>query len=122
MVDENDSVMKQYYCRVCKDEHYIKLNKNICEGRENYPFPFIFLHGDLKNILTTIYIDKNMEIRGVDVQKLTDEDIFSKQQAISIAKNLMNEIERLSFENLLLKEEIETLKKNKNDSKIISYY
>ena len=112
---KHDFFIKQYYCRICNKEHTIKLRKNIAEGRERYPFSYIFLHGNLKNILTTLYIDIDAQIRGVDVQELTDDDIFSKDQVISITTKMINEIERLRRENIILLDEINVLKKRKND-------
>jgi len=55
------------------------LRKNISEGRERYPFSYIYLHGDFNDIFTTLYIDRDAQIRGVDVQELTDDDIFSNE-------------------------------------------
>ena len=115
MRENKDYFLKQYYCRICDKEHVIKLRRNITEGRERYPFSYIFLHGDLKNILTTLYIDKDAQIRGVDVQELTDDDIFSKEQVVSITKKMINEIERLRRENTILLDENNDLKRRKND-------
>ena len=115
MTGKKDFFLKHYYCRICDKEHAIQLRKNITQGHERYPFSYIFLHGDLKNILTTLYIDKDAQIRGVDVQELTDEDIFSKKQVVSITAKMMGEIERLRRENSILLDEINELKKGNND-------
>lgn len=112
MKKKKDHIFRKYYCRICNKEHVVKLRKNICEGHDRYPFHHIFLHGDLKNILTTLYIDKDLQIRGVDIQELIDDDIFSKEQMISITTKLMKEIERLRKENVKLLDEINKLKKN----------
>jgi hypothetical protein len=114
MKEKNDYFTRQYYCRICKKRHLVKLAKNILMGREKYPFSYIFLHGELKNILTTLYIDKEAQIRGVDVQELTDDDIFSKDQVITITRKLTDELESLRKENMLLYEKIKNLKKNQN--------
>ena len=50
-----------------------------------------------------------MEIRGVDVYELTNNEIFSKEQVLSITKILVEEIERLRKENNELIEEINEL-------------
>ena len=107
-------VIRQYYCSICNVIHEIKLDKEISKGHSQFPFPYIFLHGDLKNILTTLYIDKNFEIRGVDVHVLTKEDLFSKDQATMIISTLMDEIEMLRNENEKL---IKKLKKYKEKNK-----
>ncbi len=94
--------------------HEIKLSKNIIKLQSKFPFPYIFLHGDLKNLLTTLYIDKEFQIRGVDVHELHDDDIFSKDQVIKITNSLTDEIERLRSDNDKLTKEILHLKKKIN--------
>lgn len=108
---ENDKfIVREYQCIICNEIHQIKLNKDLKRGQKQFPFPYFFLHGDLKNILTTLYIDKNFEIRGVDVHELTHEDLFSKDQVKSITNTLIEEIERLRLENSKLREELKRLK------------
>ena len=99
MSDNSDYIQRSYYCNVCGTTHEISLQKKISEKQSKFPFSHFFLHGELKNILTTLYLDKQLEIRGVDVQKLTDDDIFSKDHVISIASTLVKEIEELHKEN-----------------------
>lgn len=111
MNKSNNFVIKRYLCKICNETHDIKLDKNICKGHSRFPFPKVFLHGELKNILTTLYIDQDLRIRGVDVYKLADDDLFSKEQATIITKTLMMEIERLTEENIKLSEENKKLKK-----------
>ena len=104
---ENDNfIVREYQCIICNEIHQIKLNKDLKRGQKQFPFPYFFLHGDLKNLLTTLYIDKNFEIRGVDVHELTHEDLFSKDQVKSITNTLIEEIERLRDENSKLREEL----------------
>ena len=99
MSDNSEYIQRSYHCRVCDTTHEISLQKKISENQSKFPFSYFFLHGELKNILTTLYLDKQLEIRGVDVQKLTDDDIFSKDQVVSITSILMREIEELRNEN-----------------------
>jgi hypothetical protein len=99
MSDNSDYIQRSYYCSVCGTTHEISLPKKISEKQSKFPFSYFFLHGELKNILTTFYLDKHLEIRGVDVQKLTDDDIFSKDHVISITSTLVKEIEELRKEN-----------------------
>jgi hypothetical protein len=106
-------IMKKYACNICNEIHEIKLNKKLIEHQTQFPIPYIFLHGPLKNLLTTIYIDKNFEIRSVDVHELNEDDIFSKEQVISIISTLMEEIERLRDENSKLIEQFKKLNKEK---------
>ena len=109
--EEKDYFTRKYYCRICNEDHLIMLSKNMINEQEKYPFSFIFLHGELKNILTILYIDKEGQIRGVDVNKLKDDDLFSKDHVVSITTKLIEEIESLREENEYLKEEIHKLKK-----------
>jgi len=99
VTNEDDYVVRQYHCRICKTTHKINLQKNISENQSKFPFSYFYLHGELKNILTTLYLDKHLEIRGVDVHKLTDDDIFSKDHLLSITSTLVQEIEELRNEN-----------------------
>jgi len=73
--------------------------KKISEKQSKYPFPYFFLHGELKNIITTLYLDRHLEIRGAEAHKLSDDDIFSKDHLLSITSTLVKEIEELRKEN-----------------------
>lgn len=108
----DDLVIREYDCRLCKQHHEIKLSNQLSKDHDDYPFPYTFLHGDLRNILTTLYIDKNLEIRGVDVRELTDSDLFSKDQVLTITNTLMEEIEQLREENNSLRDKLLTIEKN----------
>ena len=114
MRENSQSILRYYHCRVCDTTHEVSLQKKISEKQSKFPFSYFFLHGELKNILTTLYLDKHLKIRGVDVQKLTDEDIFSKDQVIPIVSTLVREIEELRKENeelrLKLKKKTNTVK------------
>lgn len=92
MKEKDNFIVKEYQCNIFNEVHQIKLDKDLKKGQKRFPFPYFFLHGALKNILTTLYIDKNFEIRGVDVHELTHEDLFSKDQARSITNTLIEEI------------------------------
>ena len=109
-----DEVSREYYCRVCDELHVIKLSNKMIKTHVNFPFPYIFLHGELKNLMTTLYIDKDLQIRGVDVQELSDNDIFSKDQVISITNTLVAEIDRLQTENANLGKKINKLREKIN--------
>ncbi len=110
MSDNDEFVTKLYHCRICNNTHKTKLRKDLYKRHAKFPFSYSFLHGELKNILTTLYLDKNLEIRGVDVQQLSDDDLFSKDQVVSISSTLMEEIERLREENDKLQVELLNLK------------
>ena len=113
MSDNDNFVTKLYHCRICNNTHKTKLRKDLNKRHTKFPFSHSFLHGELKNILTTLYLDRNLEVRGVDVQQLRDDDLFSKEQVVSISSTLMEEIERLRTENEKLQKELTKLKKMK---------
>ncbi len=106
---DQDFITKQYNCKVCNETHKVELPKNICEGRLKYPFPYVFLHGDPKDILTILYIDKDLQIRGAESQMGTN-DLFSKEQVVEMVTNLIDEVEKLRNDNLKLMREIDNLK------------
>lgn len=106
MSENNDYILRSYHCSICNTTHEISLKKKIREKQSKFPFSYFYLHGELKNILTTLYLDKQLEIRGVDVHKLTDDDIFSKDHLLSITSTLVKEIEGLRNENEYLQSKL----------------
>ncbi len=114
---EDDYIIRQYNCKVCKTTHKVNLKKKLSENQSKFPFSYFFLHGELKNFLTKLYLDKHLQIRGVDVHQLTDDDIFSKDHLLTITSTLVKEIEVLRKENqelqLKLKKKDEEGKLNK---------
>ena len=110
-----DYVIREFYCRLCDQKHKIKLSKKIINPQSKFPISHIYLHGELKNLLTTLYIDRDFQIRGVDVHELRDDDIFSKDQVIELTNTLVREIESLRNENSKLIKEIHDLKKKVNE-------
>lgn len=124
-----EPVLKNYYCSLCKRYHDISLPKDLAKNRESYPFAHIFLHKleggkDIDDvgadILTTLYIDANMAIRGSEVKRLVACDFISKDDSKNIATELMEEMARLQDdltklqkENKDLRAEIERLKSSR---------
>lgn len=100
---DKDSIERIYNCRTCNTTHRVTLSKKMTENRERFPFPYVYLHGDLKDLLTTLYIDKDLQIRGSEVIKLEHSGIFSEELALKIANKLMEEIEKLQDENVHLR-------------------
>jgi len=113
---EKEFISKHYNCKYCGKTHEIKISKKILEGRQKYPFPYVFLHdnikdGQIKELLTILYIDKDGKVRGQEIQELDNDNLFSKEQVVSIVKPLMEEIENLRQDNELLKQKVEKLRK-----------
>ncbi len=113
----NTIVTKHYTCPICKSTHRVKLSKDILNGREKFPFPYVILHNsinnnELKEVLTILYLDKDLQIRSTEIQELRDDNLFSKTQVVGMTQALMDENKRL-------REDVEelTIKLNKLKSK-----
>jgi len=99
MVENNDKIEKRYRCKVCNKTHTVELDKNICDGRAKYPFPYVILHdsvqnGEVQELLTILHIDRNCTIRAAEVQHF-EGHLFTKEQVIAITNPLMEEIKML---------------------------
>ncbi|MFX1503206.1 MAG: hypothetical protein ACFFDH_19755 [Promethearchaeota archaeon] len=110
---ENDSnepefLLRLYNCPKCKKTHTIKLQKDLSENKSNYPFSYAYLHsseGNLNDLLTILYLDRQLQIRGVDVIEIQDSiGIFSEDLTRKITETLMDEILSLQEENYQLNE------------------
>ena len=97
-------IHKYYNCPICNCSHKIELEKNLAENREFYPFTHVILHKLQNNenlneagidILTTLYLDVDLNVRGVDAIKLNTSEIISIEDANEIISKLMNYIENL---------------------------
>ncbi len=118
--EDDDYVSRIFQCKVCGTHHSIKLNKKLAEGRNRYPFSHIYLHGDLKDILTILYIDKELQIRGVDTEVLSREDIFSKEHMVEVVGKLVDEIEKLRQDYNILYDRYQAITQGKSESPFIS--
>lgn len=115
MVEDDETIERHFNCKICQTSHRIKLNKNLIEGRTKYPFPYVYLHDHIngvehKEVLTILYIDKNLQIRHSEIQELGYDSLFSKEQVEAITKPLIKEIELLRDEIKKLNREIDNLK------------
>lgn len=115
MVEEDESIERHFSCNVCGVTHRVRLNKKLVEGRTKYPFPYVFLHDHIdgvehKEVLTILYVDKDLQIRHSEIQELGYDSLFSKEQVEAITKPLIKEIELLRHEIKKLNREIDELK------------
>ena len=105
-----------FSCPICKKNHSLEFPDDFAKNRPKYPFSYIYLHqyqGDTneiemkgKNVLTTLYIDANLKIRGVEaVMQDKDADILSKEEALKMVDMLTTQITELqeSYNELLKK-------------------
>jgi len=112
-------VEKDFYCPLEKKKIKINLARSLVEGKKNFPVSYVYIHGPMSDILTTLYIDANLSIRGVESVYLNNEDnIFSKEQTKEMMLKLMEEFttiqkenERLIGENKRLETELKKYKK-----------
>ena len=125
MEEQDDQiVIKRYRCSICNASHTIKLNKNITKGRNKFPFPYVILHdsikgGELKEVLTILYIDQNLQIRHQEIQEVMDDSLFSKKQVVTMTRTLFEENERLREDVARLTEELNKLKGIQNQEPIV---
>ncbi|TFG24740.1 MAG: hypothetical protein EU529_03350 [Promethearchaeota archaeon] len=115
MVNEEFEIVKHYRCPICNSTHKVNLSKELCKGRTKFPFPYVILHdsindNEVKELLTILYIDNNLQIRHAEVQELKDDNIFSKAQVVAMTKTLFEENERLRQDVIRLTDEINKLK------------
>ncbi len=109
---KNNIVTKHYTCPVCNSTHRVKLSKDIIKGRKKFPFPYVILHNSIKNnefkeVLTILYLDKDLQIRSSEIQELRDDNLFSKTQVVGMTQALMDE-------NRRLREDVDALTKKLN--------
>ena len=106
------TVLRMFSCPVCKTVHKLNLEYSLTLDQPSFPFPYVYLHSSvdqLKDLLTTLYLDADLQIRGVEVIKLENSDIFSEELTLQITEKLTEEIFDLQTENLQLSEENERL-------------
>ncbi len=110
-----EHVTARYFCKVCNANHEITLSKDLLKEHKDFPFPFVYLHGQTHELVTTLYIDANLKIRGVEVTTLSEgSNLFSSEFSQSIAQTLVNEIQKLTKENEDLKKRIIELESKLN--------
>ncbi|MHA1730052.1 MAG: hypothetical protein ACTSWY_15190 [Promethearchaeota archaeon] len=112
MNKEKTFIERQYFCSLCKKMHKVKLKKELVKIHDKFPFSYFHLHGPVDDLLSTLYVDANLNIRGAETVKLTNSDnIFSQQQAMKIVKNLMDELTRTQQELNELQDKYQELQK-----------
>ena len=111
-----------FSCPICKKNHTLNFANDFAEGRPKYPFSYVYLHqfqGDSDDIdmkgstvLTTLFIDANCKIRGVEaVIQDQDIDILSKKEASAMIEQLTEQILSLQKANQELSRKYDELKK-----------
>lgn len=100
-----DKIKKDYYCPVCKKKHQMTFPAGFAIEKASYPFAHVFLHkiegsSEIEemgaDILTTLYIDANCDIRGVEAKQLVAiQNVMAVDDFTHIVNQLMDEIARL---------------------------
>jgi hypothetical protein len=105
---EPELLSRLYNCPKCKKTHTVKLQKDLFKNKSSYPFSYAYLHStneNLNDLLTILYLDKQLQIRGVDIIEIQDSiGIFSEELTKKISETLMDEIVNLQEENFKLTE------------------
>ena len=103
----SDTITKFYYCSICKKRHSIEFPSDFAQNRTHYPFVHFFIHkfqGDPKkhiekigaDIITTLYIDKNLTVRGSEVAlEDPNANIMNRDDAQTMITFLTNHINEL---------------------------
>ena len=92
------SVRKIFLCPMCKSRHEIFFPPKFADNRSRFPFTYCFLHkfqnavnieDTDKDILTTLYVDAQLNIRGVEANfSGEDTNIMSREVSQSIISKL----------------------------------
>ena len=119
--DNDNKIKKLYRCPICKKTHEIYFQSDFANNRSKYPFSYVFLHkyensenieDKDKEILTTIYIDAHLNIRGVEVLLNEDDtNILSKDTSKEIIGKLTGFILELQDEHEILIKKYNELEK-----------
>lgn len=105
MTHSNGSkVTKKFHCPVCKKLHEISFASNFAENRTKYPFTYVYMHkfesatrieDKDKDVLTTLYLDAHLNIRGVEALLSEDDtNILSKE----ISKEMVTKLTKVILE------------------------
>ena len=124
----NDKKIKKIYrCSICKKTHDLYFPSDFAKNRSKYPFSYVFLHkyensenieDKDKDILTTIYIDAQLNIRGVEVILNEDDtNILSKDTSKDIIGKLTGFILELQDEHEILIKKYNDLEKKYEELK-----
>ena len=105
-----DEIERQFSCTKCGKMHKINLRKDLLKNHESFPFAYFYLHGPVKDVLSTLYLDANLNIRGVESVRLNENDkIFSAEHTMSIVQNLVGELTKTQYDYNELQEKYEEL-------------
>ena len=95
--NELEFISRAYHCPKCRLMHTVKLPKDLAINKPVFPFPNVFLHSSeeglgLDDLLTVLYVDRDLYIRGVEVMEVEESNIFSEDLTKQIAEKLMDKI------------------------------
>ena len=107
-------VTRNFHCTVCDAMHKIKLRWSLLENQAKFPFSYIYFHGDNDNILTTLYLDANLNIRGsesLDLNEL-DGNFLSQKKTNEIMRKLARELANVRSEYKILNQKYNDLRED----------
>ncbi|MHA1518607.1 MAG: hypothetical protein ACTSVZ_00105 [Promethearchaeota archaeon] len=118
----SDFVSKKYNCPLCKKGHSIEFPKDFALNRRSYPFIHTFIHSyetktqnseTGKDIITILYIDKNLDIRHVEAMFQNAEgNIISMEDAQKMIGFLTNQLDEVQESYDELQEKYQKLMKD----------
>jgi len=118
---KDNKIKKLYRCPICKKTHEIYFPPDFANNRSKYPFSYVFLHkyessenieDKDKEILTTMYIDAQLNIRGIEALLNEDDtNILSKNTSKEIIGKLTRYILELQDEHEILIKKYNVLEK-----------
>ncbi|UYP48387.1 hypothetical protein NEF87_004672 [Candidatus Lokiarchaeum ossiferum] len=122
---EPNMVKKIFQCPICKRTHQIYFPPEFAKNRSKYPFTYIFIHSFQnadsiedkdKDVLTTLYIDAHLNIRGVEAIIAEDDtNILSKEVSKAMVSKLTKVIMEMQIEHDQLAEKYAVLRDKYNE-------
>jgi uncharacterized protein YcgL (UPF0745 family) len=56
------------FCNQCKKQLILKVENSRRDSADRFPFEYLYIHGEPQHALT-LYLDKDMQVRGVELVK-----------------------------------------------------
>ena len=77
----------------------MRFDKKLAENQASYPFTYIYFHGSDDSILTTLYLDADLQIRGAEGLALdnieSNKNLFDVKKSNKMMKNIAKELRKV---------------------------
>jgi NAD+--asparagine ADP-ribosyltransferase len=109
--DNNQFVTRRFFCNVDGKQHKVKLRKSLLNNHKTYPFTYVLFHGEDDSILTNLFLDANLNIRGVESLPLDENEVcisdnFKKSKVL---------LKKMAQELIQVRKEYRELNRKYND-------